>query len=98
MKKYAVMACVAVFLFAVASSSFAAAAAAQKTATGNVTAVSASSITVKTTAGDVVCTIVTATKVTGKKTVAEIKTGDKALVTYKVDAGKNVADSIDIGK
>ncbi len=71
--------------------------AAHKQVTGEVTAVDAKSITVKGKKGDVTAEISDKTKVTPKgKTIADVKTGDKATVKYTEAEGKNTATVVEI--
>lgn len=62
---------------------------------GAVSAVSATSLTVKAADGDQVFTLTATTKVVGSKTaVADLAAGDHVTVTFKEEGGKKVATHV----
>jgi ribosomal protein S1 len=98
MKKATAIIISVLFIFALAATSFAAGV---KQVTGSVTAVDAkaNTLTVKGKKGDVaVSTDAKTTVMAGKdkKTLADVKAGDKVTVKYTEADGKNVAKSVSI--
>lgn len=101
MKKIIAIVLSLVFVFAVTSVTFAASAKKAKPvqATGEVTAVdaTANTITLKAKNGDVTVATDDKTKVMPKdKKIADVKVGDKVMVTYTNTDGKNTAKSVTI--